>query len=369
MKKFMKSIAVSTIGFLTIMLYIGCTPGKAQTRANDYKGNFGTEEYEAFDTDDNAGDDTIPKYSNNSGNNVSSKNVYNNNNKNQGYSSSNYSGNSNGNIQIRPVKSTGYDGSNQKSNNGFDVVNYKNSTTGTTDYVRSTDNSNQYRSDRFYQKGTASWYGREFHGKVTASGERFNMNNYTAAHKTLPFGTILEVRNLQNGKRVRIKINDRGPYRGNRIIDLSYAAAKELSMVGTGTAQVGINVIKMGDNARNFGNNSSNRNRYVEPVSDRDISRNNSSSYNSYDNSNNKNYNSDSGYVDSSLKLQAGAFYSRNNAEKLRARIEVITNKQVRIVSDGDFFKVMVEGFVNTNEAEQVKNSLYNDRISSFIVK
>ena len=68
-------------------------------------------------------------------------------------------------------------------------------------------------SSDFFQTGLASWYGREFNGKATASGERFDMNDSTAAHKTLPFGTIVEVTNLENGKSTRVKINDRGPYR------------------------------------------------------------------------------------------------------------------------------------------------------------
>ena len=92
--------------------------------------------------------------------------------------------------------------------------------------------------EKFYQKGMASWYGREFHGKSTASGERFDMNDLTAAHKTLPFGTIVEVKNLENGKSVKLKINDRGPYRGNRIIDLSFGGAKEIGMVKTGEVNV-----------------------------------------------------------------------------------------------------------------------------------
>ncbi len=95
-------------------------------------------------------------------------------------------------------------------------------------------------SQGFVQRGYASWYGWNFHGKKTASGERYNMYAYTAAHKTLPMNTMVEVTNLKNGKHVIVRINDRGPFVKGRIIDLSYAAAKKLGMLKTGTAPVRI---------------------------------------------------------------------------------------------------------------------------------
>lgn len=88
------------------------------------------------------------------------------------------------------------------------------------------------------ERGVASWYGPGFHGNFTASGERYDMWSLTAAHRTLPFGTLVEVRNLENGKSVRVKINDRGPFLKNRIVDLSRAAAEAIGMVGPGTALV-----------------------------------------------------------------------------------------------------------------------------------
>jgi len=95
--------------------------------------------------------------------------------------------------------------------------------------------------DRF--KGVASWYGPNFHGKFTSNGERFNMYDLTAAHKTLPMNTILKVTNNNNGKSVIVRVNDRGPFVDNRIIDLSKAAAKKIDMIGTGTAPVTLEVI------------------------------------------------------------------------------------------------------------------------------
>ena len=86
----------------------------------------------------------------------------------------------------------------------------------------------------------ASYYGEPFHGRPTASGEIFDMNAYTAAHKTLPFGTFLEITNLENGKKVIVKINDRGPFVGNREIDLSRGAAEALGMIPQGIARVNI---------------------------------------------------------------------------------------------------------------------------------
>lgn len=93
-------------------------------------------------------------------------------------------------------------------------------------------------SEGFKQVGTASWYGGAFHGKKTANGERYNMNALTGAHKNLPLVTYAKVINLENNKSVVIKINDRGPFHGNRILDLSRAAAQKLGMVHKGTTKV-----------------------------------------------------------------------------------------------------------------------------------
>ncbi|MGD9900254.1 MAG: septal ring lytic transglycosylase RlpA family protein [Calditrichaceae bacterium] len=94
--------------------------------------------------------------------------------------------------------------------------------------------------------GVSSYYGKKFHGKLTANGEVFDMYKLTAAHKSLPFDTLLEVENLSNGKRVVVRINDRGPFVKNRILDLSYAAAKEIDMIPDGTAKVKAKIIRLG---------------------------------------------------------------------------------------------------------------------------
>lgn len=93
---------------------------------------------------------------------------------------------------------------------------------------------------KFSQTGTASWYGRQFHGRKTASGETFDMNGMTAAHRSLPLNCYIRVTNKNNGKSVVVKVNDRGPFHGNRVLDLSYGAAKQIGITNAGTAKVSI---------------------------------------------------------------------------------------------------------------------------------
>jgi rare lipoprotein A len=95
----------------------------------------------------------------------------------------------------------------------------------------------------YVEEGIASWYGAPFDGRRTSDGEIYNMHEMTAAHRTLPFGSIVQVTDLTNGRRVDVRITDRGPFVANRIIDLSYAAAEALGMVGPGTAPVRLQVV------------------------------------------------------------------------------------------------------------------------------
>lgn len=96
------------------------------------------------------------------------------------------------------------------------------------------------------QRGMASWYGADFHGKPTASGEIYDMHQLSAAHKELPLHTVIDVKNLDNGRTLRVQVNDRGPYIRGRILDLSYGAARKLGMVEVGLARVEIRVVKVG---------------------------------------------------------------------------------------------------------------------------
>ena len=103
-----------------------------------------------------------------------------------------------------------------------------------------------------FQVGSASWYGKQFHGRTTASGEDFDMFEFTAAHRTLPLGTFVKVTNLKNGKWIVVRVNDRGPYVGDRIMDLSYSAARMLNF-RDGVERVRIDLIQPEHMALNQG--------------------------------------------------------------------------------------------------------------------
>jgi rare lipoprotein A len=145
----------------------------------------------------------------------------------------------------------------------------------------------------FVQFGEASWYGREFHGRATASGEIYDMHNYTAAHKILPLGTHVRVQNLINNKHVIVRINDRGPFVKGRIIDLSYAAAKDLQLIGPGVADV--KIVALG---KEVGRSRSKKG--GKPIVEfQDLER-------------------------GEFTIQIGAFENRDNATRLASRLKVI---------------------------------------------
>lgn len=98
---------------------------------------------------------------------------------------------------------------------------------------------------KLIEEGVASWYGHPYHGRAAASGEIYDMEKLTAAHRTLPFGTMVRVRNLTNDREVQVRVNDRGPFVKDRIIDLSKAAAREIHMIGPGTALVQLRVLSL----------------------------------------------------------------------------------------------------------------------------
>tara|TARA_R110002126_G_scaffold288548_1_gene442386 strand:+ start:11502 stop:12197 length:696 start_codon:yes stop_codon:yes gene_type:complete len=100
------------------------------------------------------------------------------------------------------------------------------------------------KKGKLIETGVASWYGPNFNGRLTANGETFDMNGISAAHRTLPFNTEVIVENLDNGKSIRVRINDRGPYAKDRIIDLSKGAAQAVDMIGPGTANVRVFLVK-----------------------------------------------------------------------------------------------------------------------------
>ncbi len=99
-------------------------------------------------------------------------------------------------------------------------------------------------STGYREEGRASWYGQEFHGRPTSSGEPYDMYAMSAAHRTLPLPTYLEVTNLDNGRTVIVRVNDRGPFHDDRILDLSYAAAARLGLIASGTARVRLRALE-----------------------------------------------------------------------------------------------------------------------------
>jgi rare lipoprotein A len=217
------------------------------------------------------------------------------------------------------------------------------------------ESSKAYSSERFYQTGIASWYGREFHGKVTASGEKFDMYQLTAAHKTLPFGTIITVKNLENGKSIRVRINDRGPYRGNRILDLSFDAAKELGILQPGKAMVGIRIL--GNSTKTV--QKEQKLQRVDPVVD------NSDDVEEIK----KEENIEPVRYSKTWSIQAGAFYSKRNAFKLTKRLEAMFNERVVVVKDGDLYKVRMKGIISKTRASSYTKELKKKGIGSFIMK
>lgn len=244
-------------------------------------------------------------------------------------------------------------------NFSYEVIERSNKTKNsyTNDRIKKDNNNN----DLYYQVGYASWYGREFHGRKTASGERFNMNRLTAAHKKLPFGTQVLVKNLENDKSVKVTINDRGPYRKGRIIDLSYAAAKKLGIIASGEARVGITIIRKG-NEDNISNNESDSNNTYEPIVGVGFQ----------DNEDNTkgNYSPDSyTYSNGNYSIQAGAFYSRRNAERFQKRLEGLVDNPVIILNENDMYKVRIEKLSTKNHANSIKSMLESEDISSFIIE
>jgi len=173
-------------------------------------------------------------------------------------------------------------------------------------------------AEGFRQRGLASWYGKDFHGKKTSNGEIYNMYAMTAAHKTLPLGTHVRVHNLENGKKTDVRINDRGPFVRGRIIDLSYTAAKKVGLVGPGTAKVEIFVL--GSPTTTDGGTSRS---YVQ----QDL-------------------------YSGNFTFQVGAFLNRENAERLKRELaQSFKNAHVTEYDNGEqiFYRVRV-GKVTTLE-------------------
>ncbi len=177
----------------------------------------------------------------------------------------------------------------------------------------------------FKQSGIASWYGDDFHGKKTSSGEIYDMYAESAAHKTLPLGTIVRVRNIDNNKEMEIRINDRGPFVTGRVIDLSYACASKLGVLGPGTAPVELIAVGTTASAANSGAGSADF------------------------------------YYQGNFTIQVGAFSDRSDAEKLKAKLDKsYQNAHIQSYKSGMeiFYRVRVTKCSSLEQAIQYEKTL-----------
>jgi rare lipoprotein A len=188
-------------------------------------------------------------------------------------------------------------------------------------------------STGYVERGIASWYGTKFHGERTSSGEPYNMYAMTAAHKSLPLPTYVEVRNLQNGRTVTVKVNDRGPFVNNRIIDLSYTAAKKLGITGNGTGMVEIRAIDP----------------YHKPVTQPVMASKPLPS-------------AQENTIQAQLYLQVGAFQNRQNAERLRSRLEDLVISDIGIKDGYEkqklIYRVRIGPLASVDEADRMADKL-----------
>jgi rare lipoprotein A len=180
----------------------------------------------------------------------------------------------------------------------------------------------------FHQRGIASWYGVKFHGRTTSSGEVYDMHSMTAAHKTLPFGTYVKIQNLNNGRRVKVRINDRGPFCRGRIIDLSYRAAKELGIVNTGTTLVEITAIGILEKT----NSKTRGNRTCIPLD----------------------------YDEGNFSIQVGAFSTRENADRLKRELER-SHENVHITVERNGYETFYR--VRVGKCSSLKKALAYEKI------
>lgn len=182
----------------------------------------------------------------------------------------------------------------------------------------------------YRERGVASWYGKKFHGRLTSNGERYDMYAMTAAHKTLPLPSYVRVRNLNNGKSVVVRVNDRGPFRENRLIDLSYAAASRIGIIGTGTGIVEVEAVSGDEPAVRVATAPA-------PVAIIPTAQAGAAPQ---------------------LYLQAGAFTSRDNAEALRNRLAGAEFRPVHIepaeVDGVTVYRVRLGPFASVEDSDQV---------------
>lgn len=166
-----------------------------------------------------------------------------------------------------------------------------------------------------YEEGKASWYGAPFHGRQASNGETYDMYKFTAAHRTLPFNTMVRVTNTTNGKSTTVRITDRGPFVDNRIIDLSYAAAKQIESVGPGVVTVQLEILSA-----------------IDPN-------------------------------DGTFTIQVGAFHDRANAERLQRRLSAaypsVAIQSFDSPKGGSFYRVHVGKISGEDAAKKMSEELH----------
>jgi rare lipoprotein A len=189
-------------------------------------------------------------------------------------------------------------------------------------------------SKGYQEQGIASWYGSKFHGRRTSSGEVYDMYQMTAAHKSLPLPTYARVTNLRNGRSIIVKINDRGPFHNNRIIDLSYVAAARLGILENGTGLVEVEAIDTSVPLPARTQVAS-----KPPVNENAV-----------------------------MYLQVGAFSQRDNADRMRSRLQTANVGTIQVVEgrsdSGPLYRVRVGPLASVNEADRIANTLVSQGIS-----
>lgn len=189
-------------------------------------------------------------------------------------------------------------------------------------------------SKGYVEKGIASWYGTKFHGRRTSSGETYDMYAMTAAHKSLPLPTYVKVTNLNNGKQIIVKVNDRGPFHENRIIDLSYVAAQKLDIVRNGTGLVEVEALQPGQPAGPTMATGG------APVLTSTAA----------------------GGSNPGFYIQVGSFSELFNAEKMRRKLgpigESLVNISQAVVSGNTLYRVRIGPLTNIDKADEIVSSL-----------
>ena len=202
----------------------------------------------------------------------------------------------------------------------------------------------------FVERGIASWYGRKFHGRKTSNGEVYDMYTMSAAHKSLPIPTYVQVTNLENGRRVIVRVNDRGPFHDNRVIDLSYAAASRIGMLGKGTALVEVRAIDPSAPKEP----PTTRVAEAKPALAKPGGA------------------APAGTPAPRIYLQAGAFSSSLNARRLRDRLSQALDHQVRVAPastpGGAVHRVQVGPLASVEIADRISSQMHQFGISEPLV-